>query len=478
MTARVFYCSAAAVLVLAICYHIFFFSRGFYSIGWDESGRTLDAYAWASHGTELSRAWLPFYRICAGLALRTFPDLFLTPRIIVGLYGLASILAAAWLSHELFQSRRTTLLTLLLSGFFSQRVALSLAPLSDIMFISVILLTMALFARWSRSGSRYSLLLCGLFGALATTIRYEGWVFAAAILMTVLASYRFAALETEWRDMFILGLILFAFPVIWAATVPPNPIKVIIADARQYSLPQVLRKNPLVEFMYSNIFSLNCIGGIAVLQSLRRGAWRYKAIATASFGPLLVASLILLFTRSAQTGPSWRMIGVWSMLLMPFTACFLANGFWVSVKDRSNRMLASCLTVLVLGAFVYDTFRIERDSLWAFPASERQAGQYLNERITADPATKILIESSRYFFLNIQVGSQHPDRFVRNSDPAHESVPILPRKGSVSDTLKHQGIGLLVFQSAAYKNFLDVSPDVHKLKDFGPWSNYELTSAQ
>jgi hypothetical protein len=122
-----------------------------YSFGWDESARTLDAYAWAAHGTALNTAWLPFYRICVGLGLKDFPDLFLTPRIISFLYGLATIPAAAWLGHELFRSRKTTALTLTLSTFFSQRVVLSLAPLSSIMFIFMIFATMAFFARWLRT---------------------------------------------------------------------------------------------------------------------------------------------------------------------------------------------------------------------------------------------------------------------------------------------------------------------------------------
>lgn len=476
MTDRTFYISSAAVLALATCLHLFFFSRGFYSIGWDESGRTLDAHAWAEYGTALSKAWLPFHRICTGLALRVFPDLILTPRIISFLYGLGSIVAAAWLAQELFQSRKTTLLTLTLSAFFSQRVALSRAPLSDIMFIFVILATVALFARWLRDYSRISLFLCGFCGALATTLRYEGWVFCAVIFLLAAGSYLFAAAEVERKDILIFGLILFAFPVAWAASTffTTNPIEIVIADAQQYSPRQILLKNPLVEFVRTNIYSLNFIGGFAILQLIRRGEWRYKAIVAASFGPLLIASLVLLLTKSAQTGPSWRMIAVWSMLLLPFTAHLLAGGGRFFAGAGIRQALAAGAAVLVLGAFGYDTFRIERNSSRAFPESDRQAGIYLNDLITADPDAKVLIESSRYFFLNVQVASQHPDAFVRNSVPEQESVPVLPLAGPIPPTLKNQGIRFLVFQTAEYTGFLDRSPSVTRLKHFGPWSVYEL----
>jgi 4-amino-4-deoxy-L-arabinose transferase-like glycosyltransferase len=93
---------------------------------------------------------------------------------------LAAIPACGWLAHELFQSRKTTWLTLALSTFFPQRVALGLAPLSSIMFAFLILMTMASFVRWLRTDSRVALLMGALFGVLTSTVRYEGWLFNAA----------------------------------------------------------------------------------------------------------------------------------------------------------------------------------------------------------------------------------------------------------------------------------------------------------
>lgn len=470
------YTSGVAVLALAVCLHLFFFSRGFYSIGWDESGRTLDAYAWA-HGTAVHKAWLPFYRICVGLGLKAFPDLFLTPRIISFLYGLATIPAAAWLGHELFQSRKTTVLTLTLSTFFSQRVALSLAPLSCIMFIFMILATTALFVRWLRTYNRSALLLSALFGALASTLRYEGWVFGVVIFLIAAAYRLLAPVALERNDLLLFCVILFSFPVAWAMStfVTTNPIELVIADAQQYSPREILRKNPFVEFARTNGLSLNLIGIISIVHFTLGGSWRQKAIVAASFAPLVVVSLILLLTRSAQSGPSWRMIGVWSMLLVPFTAHSLAGYSWPFAGGRIRKVLASSATVLVLGAFMYDTLRIERNSTSAFPESDRLAGNYLNGLIVADPDAKILIESSRYFFLNIQVASQHPDAFVGNSTPNRQSVPILPLGGSVRNAVEKHGIRFLVFRGDEYKNFLNRSPEVSKLRVFGPWSIYALT---
>ena len=472
---RVFYLVGALVLAVAVCEHLFFFDRGFYSIGWDESGRTLDAYAWAAHGTAQSNAWLPFYRICVGLGLRAYPDLVLTPRIVGFFFGMGSIVAAAWLAQELFQSRATTLLTLALGAFCSQRVVLSLAPLSDIMFSVVMLVTMALLARCLRTGGRTALFGCAMFGALATTLRYEGWIFAVAVFVIVAGRSLFASTGTKRGDLVVVAVILFAFAAGWSVDtcLETNPIGVVVADAQRLSPWQILRKNPLVEFAVTNSLSLNLVGVVAVLHFARRGAWRQRAIVAASFGPLVVASLVLLLARSAQTGPSWRMIGVWTMLLLPFTAWLLVAGFRRAGQGK-GKALAIAATALLLAAFVFDTFRIERASSWAFPESDRLAGKYLDELITAKPDARVLIESSRYFFLNVVVASQHPDRFVRNSVPERESPPVLPLGGRVHQALEGRGVELLVFRTDDYRDFLDRSPDVTKLADFGPWSIYAL----
>ena len=476
MRNRSFLISGGVLMALAVCLHLFFFSRGFYSIGWDESGRTLDAYEWAAHGTVLSRAWLPFYRISVGLGLKVFPDLFLTPRILTFLFGLGTIPAAAWLAHELFQSRKTTLLTLTLSTFFSQRLALSLAPLSDIMFIFVSLVTIALFTRWLRTYDRSALWASALFCALASTVRFEGWIFGCAIFLIAAGHYRFAPARLQRKDLLLFGLILFSFPVVWTVSTfsPATAVLAVVADARQYSLREILRKNPLVEFVLTNAFTLNLIGMVAVLRFTRTGAWRDRAVVAASFAPLVAMSLGLLLMRSAQTGASWRMIAVWSMLLMPFTARFLTDSSWLLAGSRTGKVLASTAIVVVLSAFLYDTFRIERNSAQWFPESDRQAGRYLSDLIAANPDTRILIESSRYFFLNILVASQHPDAFVRNSVPNQQSVPVLPREGSVRNALANQGIRFLVFRGDDYKSLLNQSLEVARLGDFGPWSIYKM----
>src|SRR4051812_29511195 len=189
MTQRSFYALSAAVLMTAVGLCLYFFHRGFVAVSWDESGRTLDAYSWLTHGVPTVPVWLPFYRVCVGSALKLYPDLFLTPRLVTCSFGLVAALAGAWLTRELFLSRITTLLALTLNVFFSQRIALSLAPLSEIMSVAMTLLAMAAFANWLRTGSRAALWTCAAAAATGSTIRYEGWVFNAVIFLAGLAHH-------------------------------------------------------------------------------------------------------------------------------------------------------------------------------------------------------------------------------------------------------------------------------------------------
>jgi len=132
------------------------------------------------------------------------------------------------------------------------------------------------------------------------------------------------------------------------------------------------------------------------------------------------------------------------------------------------------VTVHVFAAFEHDTFRLESASSWAFPESDRRAGEYLNGLIAAKPDTKILVDSSTFAFLNLQVASQHPEAFLTNSVPEQQTPSILPSEGSVRTALAGQRIDLLVFHSALHRQLLDQSPDVAKLAQFGGWSVYRL----
>jgi len=439
-------------MVAGAMLQLFFLSRGFYSISWDDSGRTLDAYSWARHGVVQMKEWLPFYRVIVGSALQVFPDLVAIPRVIAGLFGLATIPAAGWLANELFLNRRTTLVTLLCAAFFSQRVALSLAPVSAIMFIFFVVCGLALFCRWLRT--RHSKALYGSAGliAIACTERYEGWLFATAIL--VAACLRNP--RPSRRQLAALALILFAFPLgstVHRASTSSIPIATLKADSQQHSTKDVVLKNPLVEFLTTNGRSLNLAGMALWIPWVLGADRRLRIFAAAAFGPLVVLALGLLLLFVAQTGPSWRLIGVWSLLLLPWTAHLLVR---LSQPTPWPRGATVFLGALLIASFLLDTRRIERASGWAFPESDRAAGAFVRRAVEANPATTVWIESSKYFYLNVVVASQHPDAFRLSPAPPKE---------------RRDGM-LLLFQTPEQTRLMDAERDLLKLGQFGPWSVY------
>jgi hypothetical protein len=184
---------------------------------------------------------------------------------------------------------------------------------------------------------------------------------------------------------------VFAFPVGWGLSSALASIAVVQQDAQRFSTLDILLRNPLVDFVYTNGISLNLLGMIPLTQWIRCGTTRQKTMVVALFLPLILMSVLLLILHSAQTGPSWRMIAVWGELLIPFTAHFLApaTGF----GGQSKALLAA--TLLVCVAFWHEAFSIESASAWAFPPSDMRTGQYLNRILMDAPDTRILIESSR-----------------------------------------------------------------------------------
>ncbi len=434
-----------SALALGAALQFWFFERGFYSISWDEAGRTLDAYQWAQDGSVKSPAWLPFYRVVVGMGLRAFPDLVLTPRIITGVFGLACIPAVAWLTVELFQNRRIALISVTLAAVFSQRIALSLAPLSSILFAFFLVSAMACLARWQRTQRSSDLFWCGIVLAVACTVRFEGWLFVPSVL----AAAWWRNPRTPRRDLVMLSAILLGFPVVEVVQdllLQVSPVSVVMRDAQVFSLQQVFVKNPAVEFVRVNARCLNLLGAIPLALLVWRSDSRIRGFLGVAFAPLAVLSAGLLLARAAQTGPSWRDTVAWGMLLVPFT------GWGIGALARhTRRPLAAGLAGLALfaAASLHDLMRIQAESFWAFPPADRAAGAYLSRLIETHPRTRIQIASKGFMHLNVLVASQHPESFVLNETPPAEDRPAY-----------------LLSQSPPPRSSATV------LRQFGPWFLY------
>ncbi len=329
------------------------------------------------------------------------------------------------------------------AALFSQRVALSLAPLSSIQFGLVVVCAMALFARWLRTEDDRALLGCAAVLAVAGTIRYEGWLFAGAVL----AAYWLSGNRNP-RRFAALAAIVLTFPLLttaYKALTGGNPVAAV--QATRYSIAEILWRNPLAQFTVANASCLNLLGLLGVW---RAGRMHAKFLAVA-FGPLAAIGAALLMLLSAQTGPSWRMTAVWGLLLLPFTARYVARGTRFPIA-------AGLLMVLTFG---WDLHRIAQVSEWAFPAYDRAAGAYLQAELASRPSAKVQVESSDFFYLNVLTASQTPDAF----EPAPE-----PR-------FENSAVAYWLFRTPEALAELNGWANAEKVKEFGPWSLYRRPPA-
>jgi hypothetical protein len=467
-----------AACALASAVHWWLYLDGFWSISWDESGRILDAHRWLNDRFFYHRFWLPGYRVVVGTALQFHHDLFLTPRIVSYVFGMTVIISTGWLTQELFHHRPVTWIAVAYSAIFSQRLALSLSPLSSIIFISVVMVSFCLLVGWLNRDSRTWLYLSAFGFAIAGMIRYEAWFFSAILWVMLIVLVRQGKIRLTVIDFGKLALILGAFPIVWVLTSYYQDSG-ILAWARpvQWSFTPVemILKNPIVEFAVINALPLNLIGLLSAIW-LCRNQLRARLMAAIAGVSLIAISITLVAISTVQTGPSWRMTGLWGVLLVPFTAYTL----WSLGRlfDRPAVILAvrAGSIILVFAASLIHTFNIKSDSQWAFRQSERQAGQFI-EQLIKDGQDKVLIESFNFYHLNILTASRRPEAFVWNSAPRQPEA-MTPHVEARTDIhwagLSRLGIRYLVFKQDDIKRHLESSGKVMKLSEFESWSVYSL----
>jgi len=472
------------VLVLTSLLQIWVYSRGFYSVSADESARTLDAYHWALGETPALGSWLPFHTWITGSALRLWPDLFWTPRIVSFIFGVLVVCSIAWLSHELFQSSHITVLSGLLGCLFPPRVVLSAVPLAEIMFIFLIVAGSAAFAHWLRANQARHALLSLLCFALASTVRYEGWIFAGVLLSHIVYAFFKGSRKLEKGTVLGAFVVLSTFPIYWIGLYgieTGNPLGFMTSTTDRYvlrfgnSLATLVSVNVLTQFIYQNLITLNILGILSLAcLSLRNSHTRSWSSVPAI--ALVLMSGVSLAGKALPSHSFWRIPAVWSILLLPFTAHFalrfsgdlLKRGKWKNV-------LAVPAVLLLVGMFLVQTQKSTQTS--GFTVDDLHAGQYIDEIANTRSGSgtlRVLVDSSSWAYLNVEVASQHPDIFVTNSG----GDPLQPQKAVISETeidrasLMASGAELLLFSKQEYKDILERDGESTKLKDFGSWSLY------
>lgn len=462
-------------LLLACGLHILLLKDGFYAATMDDNGRTLDALAWSEGRIPLVSVWLPFYRIVVGNALRFFPDLLITPRVVSGTFGILTLLALCCFAHELFRQRMTTAIAAFLGALLPVRIVLGIAPLSEIMFLFWLTAALASLARWRRVQRSEWLLLGSAFLTIASSVRYEGWLFLAAFIGLL-------AFSSEKPGVKFIGVVIAAaFPVYWmllhkvllgsALGFMANPVDrydLVVGGA----FSERLLNNPLVQLIGSGAITLNLFGLLS-LEPLWRRERAMRLVLLLPAVALVGLAGGALIGKFLPTHNPWRIAAPWLLFLVPLTAAWVVSLLPSGGEKRSGQ--AAFFLVFIAGMFAWETYRSTRES--ALTHFDIDAGRFLkNElaRLGEQDSSTVLIESRSWAYTSILITSQSPDRFVLNSgsDPMHPTPPVWSSDSATLGRMHEKRVRYIVAQWFDSRELLLATPSIHRLADFGTWTIY------
>src|SRR6516162_6479618 len=208
--------AVALMLGVALVAQLGLYKFGFYRVTADESARSLLALRLSWHNALDPWVWPPFYKIFVGLFLKLHGDVFIVPRILVGIAGLALLLILLQLADTLFSDRKVSLIATLLAIPIPDRLIFSVTPMSDIFFYLLLIGASIFILRWLKTGGRSDLIVGCVCLMLASTDRYEACFFAATLMLYLTGRW------LRGRDIglgLLVGVstILLSFPAFWVA---------------------------------------------------------------------------------------------------------------------------------------------------------------------------------------------------------------------------------------------------------------------
>ena len=232
--------AVALMLGLALVVQLGLYKLGFYRVTADESARSLMALRLSWHNALDPWIWPPFYKIFVGLFLKLHNDVFIVPRVLVGVAGLVLLLAMLQLAGALFADRKVSLITTLLAIAIPDRLILSVTPMSDIFFYLLLVGASIFILRWLRAGGRWHLIIGSACLMLASTDRYEGCFFAVTLLLYLTGGW-LRGRDVGHGLLAAVSVILLSFPAFLN-----RKLLLVVRLARQslsdeLAIPQFLR---------------------------------------------------------------------------------------------------------------------------------------------------------------------------------------------------------------------------------------------
>jgi hypothetical protein len=510
-TARGYNLTVVFVLGLALGVQLGLYSLGLYRVTADESARSLLALRLSWRNALEPWVWPPFYKVFVGLFLKVHRDVFVVPRILVGIAGLMLLLAIFQLAAALFADRKVSLITMLVAVPIPERLIFSVTPMSEIFFYLFLIGASIFILRWLQAGGRADLIIGCTCLMLASTDRYEACFFAVTLSLY---------LTGQWLRGYSLGIglllaaymILLSFPLFWIVDCYwwYGSFSNLAVTSWQFQATDGY--NYYTAFMRSPAGSL--IKNLLWIPMLSLGAaaccWLALkdrvicAWAAIFFGPLPLITAVMIASVSIPSSVPWRTSGAWVFLLLPFTALALANTSELFRPGRSRTVVLTGLLLLVLIPAAIHTAQIARSGMlddglqdWR---REREAGLFIKNELARFDGGRVLIDSiNNLDYLDVMAGSTVPERFVLTSgaDPLDVAnhMPLrakyyrdanakiiqkyfadqfnLDRGGSI-EALARNNIKLVLVRTPRLTRGLDTSALLDRLHDFGGWVLYRL----
>ncbi len=509
MTHRTYFLSLGLIVLVALGLQLGMVGAGLYRLTSDESARILTAWHLTEKNALEPFLWPPFYKLFVGTTLKLYPSIFVTPRVLVCVTGLLSLLSLTWLTTALFNDRRISLIAATLALLAPHRLLFSVVPLSDIYYFFFIVSAATLVVNWVRGGHVRPLLgACGCI-LLAESVRFEAGLFAVFLEMLLL--YRgLIRRDLSFLLLCLSSLILFIFPVLWAVNsyVWYGSLSNINVASEQFigefgrNYAYAIKWSPLRFFIQDILWNPLTLPGLAALVWLSSRD-RVILIWTMLFAvPLIVFSLYTVVTFSIPTAATWRTSGVWTLMMLPFDAfVVLRIGTILSKSLQAPRPVLAMLlllAILPMGArslwYMHDGLR-NNDTLRAH--QEHKLDAFLDVQLAASPGSMVLVDSSNNLdYLDLMAFSHFPDRLILTAagDPvrigfyepmrqayagrADVSVLLTDRfnleHGGALQTFAAHHIRLIVVRDPAFLRALDISPWATPVRRYNDWTVYSV----
>jgi hypothetical protein len=417
----------AGLLMIAAIVQLLLLRSGVYSISGDESERALIAHGFSWSTLFEPSWWPPLTKLIMALPLRLHDDLFVTPRIEVGIAGLFCLAALAFAAYELSGSRLVALVAAGLGIFLPQRWILSVVPLSDIYGYVLVLIAAGLVARWLKTGRAGAATAASLVLMLGSAIRFEIW-FIAAVWGLYLAYASLARHRLSLVRLALNGVILSAFPVYWIAhnylaTGSLDNLTIVSRQFIEYyghDLATAIRNNVLYRFLRDIATTPALALGFAGLVYGVVSSARIRAWALVLLFPVVIEAADMMATWSVPIGEGMRSDGLWALLLLPFAAwalVIIASHIAQRNASRVAALLLLCLGLVI--PLVMSTrlnLKIIEDFGPTMTPNDLSMGRTLKDLLHRDKRQVLVDATDELRYLNVMVTANAPERFVLNSD--------------------------------------------------------------